>query len=115
MKSWARLLELLFSVDEKDASFLCRLKVVATNPAIKCHRMFGGVLRDCSHDTGTVNKLLNLIDGICTKRSGRRDGPGITGLDDDVLDIDPKKTICKKIFCCASDGAEVMVQALQKM
>ena len=110
-----RAVRIALSVDEKDASFLCRLKIVATNPAVKCYRMFGGVLRDCSHDIdGTVGKIINLMDEICTKRSGRRDGSGITG-PNDVKDIDLKNTIFKKIFCCSSDGAEVMVQALQKM
>ena len=48
------------------------------------------------------------------KRQGRRDASGIAGLNDQI-DEELKHKIRKKIFCCCSDGAEVMVHAIQTL
>ena len=85
------------SVDDKDPAFLCRLKLVVTSPATQCHRLFGGVLKDCRHDAdSTTAKILSLVDQLAMKRQGRRDASGIAGLNDQI-DEELKHKI-RKIF-----------------
>ena len=103
------------SVDDKDPAFLCRLKVVVTWPTTECHRIFGGLLKDCRHDAdSTTTKILNLVDELVMKRQGRRDASGVIG-PNDKMDEELRNSILRNIYCCCSDGAEVMVNAIQKL
>ena len=36
--------------DDKGPAFLCRVKVVVTSPTTQCHRLYGGLVKDCRHD-----------------------------------------------------------------
>ena len=103
------------SVDDKDPVFLCRMKLVVTDGTTQCHRLFGGVLNDCSHDVkGSTTNILNLVDQLAMKRQGRRDHSGITGPGDQI-DEEFSQQIKKKVFCICTDGAEVMVRSVQKL
>jgi hypothetical protein len=108
-------MRIALSVDDKDPAFLCRVKLVVTSPATQCLRLFGGLLEDCRHDAdSTTTKILNIIDQLAMKRQGRRDASGITG-PNDQMDEELKQQIRKTCFCCCSDGAEVMVKAIQQL
>ena len=102
-------------VDDKDPAFLCRLKVVVTWPTTECHRICGGLLKDCRHDAdSTTTEIMNLVDERAMKRQGRRDAIGVVG-PNNKMDEELRNSILRKIFCCCSDGAEVMVNAIPKL
>lgn len=106
---------LAFSIDERDQVFVMRVRIVVSFPRVEAHEFVAGLIRDYGHGVEEgANAAWACLEGLCTKRVGKRGPDGVHG-PGDVTDAQLLRRLQDITFVGASDGCEVAILGIQSL
>ncbi len=105
-----------FSMDDKDITFVTRLKLVSAMPKIRVRHCLGGVIKSLPADVpGAADKIMQALEDACFVRTGKRSHCKSSSGPLDGTDEVAWAKLKSIVFSGASDGASTMLDAVQKI